>query len=122
MAKVTLKDGTVVYDGETPDGGTAWTGAASEGPLDTTAHSAQDYPFAATSPELGLQAIATDVAKVTLNDGTVLFEGATPARGTAWTGVSTEELFDTTAHSAQDYLLAALSPELALQVIAGTAP
>lgn len=62
------------------------------------------------------------MAKVTLNDGTVVFNGATPARGTAWTGVASADLFDTTAHSALDYVYAALSPELALQAVAGTGP
>ncbi len=36
--------------------------------------------------------------------------------------VETEDLFDTTAHSATDYLYAALSSELALQVVGGTGP
>ena len=62
------------------------------------------------------------MATVTLNDGTVIFDGATPGRGVAWTGVNAGDLFDTTAHAAQDYLLAALAPDLAAQVVAGTAP
>ncbi|WP_428664107.1 beta strand repeat-containing protein [Reyranella sp.] len=62
------------------------------------------------------------MARVTLKDGTVIFDDETPLPGGAWTGVDSEDLFDTSAHSAEDYLYAALSPELALQVLAGTAP
>ena len=61
------------------------------------------------------------MAKVTLKDGTVIYDGATPARSTAWTGVASQNLFDTTAHLAAEYFYAALSPELSAQLVAGTA-
>jgi Ca2+-binding RTX toxin-like protein len=62
------------------------------------------------------------MAKVTLKDGTVVYDGATPGRGTAWTGLASQNLFDTTAHAASEYFYAALSPELSAQLVAGTAP